>query len=253
MEIRAVRFDEHAAVLRMMRALWPDCDDTVLVDDDVLVLARDGGGLGGFIALTMRPWAEGCASTPVAYVEGWWVDEDLRRQGWGRRLVEAAETWARERGCPELGSDVELDNARSIEAHRALGFREVQRTVAFAKQLEGKPWPVRSDRPRPDVPGLLAACAVAADAAGAARPPDDELRALFARILFDPQPHGRDAWRCFPSGILLDVETRTLLLAHLETMLERREGRRISLVDLRPAHHECFDRALFGRPAIESA
>jgi aminoglycoside 6'-N-acetyltransferase I len=248
MELRAVRYEEHAEVFRMMKALWPDFDDAELVDDEVLVIARDGGGLGGFIALMMRPWAEGCASTPVAYIEGWWIDEDLRRQGWGRRLVEAAERWARDRGCPELASDVELDNARSIAAHVALGFTEVQRSVCFAKKLDGKLRPVPCDRTRPDVPGLHAACAVAADAGGASRPPDDELHALFDRILFAPQPHGRDAWRAFRDGLILEVELRNLLLAHLETMLERREGRRISLVDLRPAQLECFDRALFGRP-----
>src|SRR5438067_1734925 len=28
---------------------------------------------------TLRPWAEGCKSMPVPYIEGWWVAPDLRR------------------------------------------------------------------------------------------------------------------------------------------------------------------------------
>ncbi len=130
---------EAPAVLAMMRRLWPDCDDTTIVDDAVLVVARDGSTLGGFLALSLRPWAEGCTSTPCAYIEGWWVDDDLRGQGWGRRLVEAAEAWALAHGSAELASDAELANTGSIAAHAALGFDEVQRTVAFKKRLANEP------------------------------------------------------------------------------------------------------------------
>src|SRR5690349_10404248 len=119
----------------MMRALWPDFDDDTLVDDCVYVIDRGDGTLGGFITLAMRPWAEGCTSTPCAFIEGWWVAEDLRKQGWGRKLVEAAERWAIAQGSRELGSDTELHNTGSIAAHGALGFEEVERTVAFRKRL----------------------------------------------------------------------------------------------------------------------
>ena len=126
---------EEQAVLSMMRALWPDCDDDKIVDDCIIVVERDDGRLGGFIALALRPWAEGCASTPCAYIEGWWIDEDLRRRGHGRALVEAAEKWALAQGSRELASDALIDNVISIAAHKTLGFDEVQRTVAFRKRL----------------------------------------------------------------------------------------------------------------------
>lgn len=101
----------------------------------VLVAARPDGGLGGFIELSLRPWVEGCCSTPVGYIEGWYVDADLRRRRIGAELVAAAEQWARAQGCREMGSDVEVTNSISLLAHAALGYREVERVVAFAKRL----------------------------------------------------------------------------------------------------------------------
>ena len=71
----------------------------------------------------------------MGYVEGWFVDADLRRRGWGRRLVDAAAAWARARGVDELASDALLDNAGSIAAHRRLGFEEVERHVCFRRRL----------------------------------------------------------------------------------------------------------------------
>jgi aminoglycoside 6'-N-acetyltransferase I len=133
--IREMRADEVQPVLAMMRLLWPDCDDETIIDDCVFVIDRGDGVLGGFITLALRPWAEGCTSTPCAYIEGWWVAPELRRHGWGRKLVAAAERWAIAQGSRELGSDVELDNTGSLAAHGALGFEEVQRSVFFRKRL----------------------------------------------------------------------------------------------------------------------
>src|SRR5688572_10244493 len=135
MTIREMHAHETREVLRLMRLLWPDCEDETIEDEAVLVLERDGGGLGGFLALDLRPWAEGCTSEPCACVEGWWVDEDLRRHGWGRKLMEAAEAWARSRGLRELASDAAVVNAVSIRAHLELGFEEVSRVVCFRKLL----------------------------------------------------------------------------------------------------------------------
>lgn len=73
--------------------------------------------------------------TRVPYIEGWYVDEDLRGCGHGRRLVLAAEKWVVEQGFSELASDSDLENTDSIAAHKALGFDEVDRIVCFLKKL----------------------------------------------------------------------------------------------------------------------
>ncbi len=126
---------ERPDVLSMMRALWPDAGDYDFSDETVLVWERPAGGLGGFVSFSLRPWAEGCESTPVPYIEGWWVAPDLRRTGVGRALIAAVERWCREHGYLELGSDVELDNAASLEAHVALGFEPTLRLQFFRKRL----------------------------------------------------------------------------------------------------------------------
>jgi aminoglycoside 6'-N-acetyltransferase I len=130
----------------MRRALWDDCPDeqqeremAEIVGSDseeVFFAARPGGGLCGFVETSVRSRADGCDSTPVGYIEGWYVDEDARRQGVGRALVQAAEAWARSRGCRQMASDAELWNTNSHEAHGALGYEETARLVLFKKDLE---------------------------------------------------------------------------------------------------------------------
>lgn len=103
----------------------------------VFVAARPGGGLCGFVEASARPLADGCTTHPVGYIEGWFVDADVRRRGVDRKLVEAAQAWAASQGCREMASDAYLDNAASIAAHRALGFVGEAPAVRFRKWLPG--------------------------------------------------------------------------------------------------------------------
>ncbi len=129
----------------MRLLLWPDEDsddlreevDKVLADEEiaVFVLERPEGGLGGFVEAGMRKYAEGCATSPVGYIEGWFVDEDVRGRGYGHQLVRVAEDWARSQGLKEMGSDTWLDNEVSLLAHLAMGYREAERLIHFAKTL----------------------------------------------------------------------------------------------------------------------
>jgi len=44
----------------------------------------------GFVEVSLRPYAEGCDTRPVGYLEGGYVAPEWRGQGIGRALVEAA-------------------------------------------------------------------------------------------------------------------------------------------------------------------
>ena len=141
MRVRRYEPADRREYQRMREALWPDCSDAdndswFARDDAATFLAlRDDGTLCGFVEVGSRPYAEGCDSSPVGYMEGWWVDEDMRRRGAGRALFTAAEDWARWKGYTEIASDALIDNAVSHEAHRRCGYTEVERLVTFRKSL----------------------------------------------------------------------------------------------------------------------
>ena len=128
----------------MRTALWSDqaaedMDAWLARPDTVVLVAEvDGGRLAGFAELGARSVADGCLTTPVAYLEGWWVDPEWRRQGVGAALVTAAEAWARAEGYTELASDTTLDNTVSQAAHRRLGFVEMERAVLYRKDIGNK-------------------------------------------------------------------------------------------------------------------
>jgi aminoglycoside 6'-N-acetyltransferase I len=105
---------------------------------EIVLLAMStgpGGRVIGFAEVSRRLYAEGCESSPVGFLEGWYVVPERRHQGVGRALVEAAERWARELGCTEFASDALAENLDSAAAHRALGFQEVEVIRCFRKDL----------------------------------------------------------------------------------------------------------------------
>ncbi len=136
--------------LRLRVGLWPeqtrrelDSERSIFSerpDRYVVFLARRADGRwGGFLEASLREYAEGCATSPAGFIEGWYVDADLRRAGVGRALVHAAEAWAAAKGCVEMGSDTEAVNVRSQRAHAALGYGAT-RMVSFWKRLgAGRP------------------------------------------------------------------------------------------------------------------
>jgi aminoglycoside 6'-N-acetyltransferase I len=148
-DVRAASLSDKQAWLRMRRALWPDDEDDSHareIDDffagrlhmplEVLLALDESGNAIGFAELSIRPYAEDCVTDRVAYLEGWYVAPHARRQGVGRALVVAAESWARSQGCTEFGSDALIDNHASAAAHRAVGFTETIQIRCFRKALE---------------------------------------------------------------------------------------------------------------------
>ena len=132
----------------MRLALWPEgsiAGHTREVDQffagalhmplAVLIAVDDADAVVGFVELSIRNYAEDCATDRVAYLEGWYVVPEARRRGVGRALVTAAEAWGRSQGCTECGSDALIDNDVSAAAHRALGFTETVQIRCFKKIL----------------------------------------------------------------------------------------------------------------------
>jgi len=130
----------------MRTALWPESPEDhppeieayfAETPEDVMCLVSESteGVLVGFAEVGMRPYAEGCRSSPVGYLEGIYVEDSHRRQGHAAGLIMAAEAWARSRGCTEFASDRLLDNQASGAFHLAAGFKETERIVCYRKDL----------------------------------------------------------------------------------------------------------------------
>ena len=102
---------------------------------EVLIAFNERAEALGFIELSIRAYAQGCAGDRVAFIEGWYVEAQERRRGVGAALIGAAESWARSQGCAELASDTAIDNHPSIAAHLALGFTDVGTIRCFKKSL----------------------------------------------------------------------------------------------------------------------
>jgi len=133
--------------LEMRVALWPDATADEHRGYMAICLAQPERFLQlmiyderrqpiGFIEGSIRSdYVNGTESSPVGFVEGVYVVPGLRRQGVARRLFDAIADWAKARGCRELASDALLENVTSQRAHLALGFKETDRVVYFAKSL----------------------------------------------------------------------------------------------------------------------
>jgi aminoglycoside 6'-N-acetyltransferase I len=147
-EIRPATRADNPAWERMRHALWPSeagehaCEIARYFDlggtpqlHEVLLACDETGEAVGMVELSIRPYAEGCTTDRVAFVEGWYVEPAERRRGVGAALIRAAEDWARSQGCVELSSDAEVENLESAAAHEAVGFTQAGVIRCFRKEL----------------------------------------------------------------------------------------------------------------------
>ena len=149
--IRLAQLPDRDQLARMCDALWPQSSAeeharelTLILEGKspvtmpliILVAETADRTLAGFLEVDLRSHADGCnPSRPVGYVEGWYVAENHRHRGIGRKLLAAAEDWARSQGCVEMASDTWIDNEVSQRVHEALGYEVVDRCVHYRKTL----------------------------------------------------------------------------------------------------------------------
>jgi len=150
-KICRAEFSDREALVGLMLKLWPDADHAKLLNEtagqmvdgkNAFFLAACGENPAGFCHVSLRyDYVESCATSPVGFLEGIFVEEDFRRHGAAKALVAAAEKWAAGCGCTEFASDRELENELSEKFHLGVGFREANRIVCYLKPLEtaGKP------------------------------------------------------------------------------------------------------------------
>ena len=149
MRVRPAQPSDARRWAELRHALWPDQSlEELSAEADAFlegaeprlhaVLVAEGPAerrLLGFAELSLRPYAEDCRTSPVAFLEGWYVVPEARRRGVGRALVAAAEEWGRAQGCSEFASDTQYENTASAAAHQALGFDDAGAIRCFRKAL----------------------------------------------------------------------------------------------------------------------
>ncbi|CUW90057.1 GNAT family N-acetyltransferase [Rhizobium pusense] len=124
--------------------LWPDTapedhraelQDVCETGAGFIVHDLDGSAIGFAEVSLRRDYVNGCDTSPVAFLEGIYVEEAFRRQGVAALLVEQVTRWAIDQGVSELASDADIANLSSHRMHAALGFEETERVVYFRKSL----------------------------------------------------------------------------------------------------------------------
>jgi GNAT superfamily N-acetyltransferase len=111
----------HARLTRMIES-----------SDDCLLVAEDSGG-------ELAGWIHGFLSQPLesdyrVEIGGLVVDERCRRNGIGRRLVQAVEAWAAERGVMELSVRCREERTESHKFYESLSFQHTKTQRVFRKR-----------------------------------------------------------------------------------------------------------------------
>lgn len=83
--------------------------------DKTVYLAYEDGQIAGQLRVR-RQWNR------FANIEDLVVDRQLRRRGIGRKLIERAEGWAREKGLAGLVLETQTNNLPAIRLYEACGF-----------------------------------------------------------------------------------------------------------------------------------
>lgn len=135
MTIRKFAHGDGRELRRLSRQLYGSDRDFDPWNEQIFVVDRGNGLLGGYLAVARQSCSKRLDAQPVAQLKAWIVDRDLRRQGLGARLMKAAEHWASLMGLVELCSDVELHNQVSLTVHQRMGFEPTVQLQYFRKPL----------------------------------------------------------------------------------------------------------------------
>ena len=143
--IKRAGIEDAEALAELAIQMWPDDVPEALteefrrlaMDDEAVCFIRyaDGQPIAFAQCQLRHDYVEGTDSSPVGYLEGIFVAEGYRKQGFAAELLRECEKWAKEKGCAEFASDCELENADSFRFHMALGFEEANRIICFRKDL----------------------------------------------------------------------------------------------------------------------
>ena len=120
--------EDHVDFLRAFAATLPEFQAFIALDNCSRAV--------GFAEASIRTEpVNGCRPGRVAFLEGIYVQPELRGRGYAKLLCLEVERWGVSQGCREFASDVFDDDVNSIAAHQALGFVKTECSVFFRKPI----------------------------------------------------------------------------------------------------------------------
>jgi GNAT superfamily N-acetyltransferase len=144
-DVRPARAEDHARLAELAGQLgYPSSAAEIAKrlagmegrrDYAVFVAQLASGEIGGWIGVFIYRSVEADAR---AEISGLVVDEGVRSQGIGLRLLERAEEWARERGCIAVGVRSNVIRDRAHAFYERLGYEHHKTQKAFRKRLKPK-------------------------------------------------------------------------------------------------------------------
>lgn len=145
MNINIERIDRNSVYFQRLVELgiklWPDNSYNDLYDEfknsnHIFFGATFNNYLIGFIQISIRTdYVNGSTNSPVGFIEGIFVDENYRKKGIARKLVDRAVSYFKNEGIKEIASDVLIDNIDSQNFHKSIGFEEIERVVCYIKRI----------------------------------------------------------------------------------------------------------------------
>jgi aminoglycoside 6'-N-acetyltransferase I len=145
MKLRSVNRNEFSLWSKYRKSLYSELDDDYdqeemknIFDSDSWLcqfVEDNDGKLIGLVELSFRNIADGCLSTPVPYLEGFYLVENKRNKGLGKKIIQLLVDWCKEHGYTELATDTELKNERAQRFYEKLGFKEIDRIVEYKIEI----------------------------------------------------------------------------------------------------------------------
>ena len=139
MVIRPAQSKDAGVLSGLMKQLGYDVAAAAIADRlarrdgrrEVLVAIRDDRVVGWAAVSVDEPFVEGF----TAQLEGLVVDESVRSRGVGAQLLDAAEAWARARGCQELRVWSNVIRARAHAFYARREYTTIKAQYLFGKKL----------------------------------------------------------------------------------------------------------------------
>ncbi|HHT06208.1 MAG TPA: GNAT family N-acetyltransferase [Hydrogenispora sp.] len=106
--------------------------DLLQRDDHKVLVAQVDGEIAGWVhAFLNRPLHK----DTVVDIAGLVVDENHRKMGIGRRLLEAVEDWAKNQGCEQVTLSSNITREGAHKFYQNIGYQRAKTQYTFMKEL----------------------------------------------------------------------------------------------------------------------